>query len=372
MLILQRPWDSQPQEAILPASAWALDGVWFPGGGSGVVSRGTAVSVEGSAKGLVWSNVASTTAGISVVAGAELPTTECTVIFGGTVTTTGTGGDINTPNGTAATKLGGHFPFTDGKYYFDFGGNTAGTTRVNTAASVTRSSHDVIALTAGPRGMEIWQNGILLASNTATPTRTASTNDWGFQPQVVGGTRPPARWWMLALSSRQASPQQLSSLVSPEAAFAELLKPRCIYIPTSITSGGAYTLNLETGIYSFTGSDAVLLKNSQLTLDSGSYSLTGSNASLLKGLILEASSGTYTLSGSNASLLYTHLLSASNGTYTINGADATLTYTPASGIYTLNAETGTYLLTGSDVTFIDSGSEVTIKAGSWIRYRIIT
>jgi len=151
----------------------------------------------------------------------------------------------------------------------------------------------------------------------------------------------------------------------------QIFEPRHVYIPTSITSG-AYTLNLETGSYSFTGLDAVLLRNSQLTLDSGSYSLTGSNASLLKGLILEASSGTYTLSGSNASLLYTHLLSASSGTYTINGADATLTYTPASGTYTLNAESGTYLLAGSDVTFIYSGSEVTIKAGSWIRYRIIT
>jgi len=152
----------------------------------------------------------------------------------------------------------------------------------------------------------------------------------------------------------------------------QVFEPQNIHIPVSITSGGAYTLNLETGSYSFTGSDAVLLKNSQLTLDSGSYSLTGSNASLLKGLILEASSGTYTLSGSDASLLYTHLLSASSGTYTINGADATLTYTPTSGAYTLNAESGTYLLTGSDVTFIYSGSEVTIKAGSWIRYRIIT
>ena len=140
----------------------------------------------------------------------------------------------------------------------------------------------------------------------------------------------------------------------------------------SPVAGGAYTLNAETGVYSFTGTDATLLHNYALTLESASYSLTGSNATLLKGLILDAASGSYTLTGSNASLVYNKLLNASSGSYSVTGSDANLIYTPASGAYVLNAESGAYVLTGSDVTFAYSGGTVTLKAGSWIRYRIIT
>jgi len=152
----------------------------------------------------------------------------------------------------------------------------------------------------------------------------------------------------------------------------QLFEPQRVYIPVSITSGGAYALNLETGVYSFTGNAATLTKDSRLTLESGTYTLSGSNASLLKGLILEASSGSYSLTGSDASLFYTHLLNASSGSYSVTGSDATLTYTPTAGAYTLNLESGAYVLLGQDVTFVYSGSEVTLKAGSWIRYRIIT
>lgn len=166
-------------------------------------------------------------------------------------------------------------------------------------------------------------------------------------------------------------PNEIEARQISENYFASVFEYSNIKIPTSILSG-AYTLNLETGVYSFTGNAATLTKDSKLTLESGTYTLSGSNASLLKGLILEASSGSYSLSGSDASVLYTHLLNASSGSYSITGSNATLTYTPTSGAYTLNLESGAYLLTGSDVTFISSGAEVTIKAGSWIRYRIIT
>jgi len=375
MLIVHSPWDAQPQCGIAPAEAWNLNGLWFPGGAYPTIATlQTNVSIDVGINGLTWTNAAATNAAVILFSNSTmLPLTQATVILGGNTTTTAVNGDIGVNSATTTHRLGAHLPYTDNKVYWDFGGTGVGTTRLVTTGTVTRSENDVWALTTGPRGMEIWQNGLLIASNTAQPTRSVSTAEWGLGPQgLFSGTRPAGKWWMVGLSSRQAPTALLQKLTSPKAAFAELVDPIHRYIPISITSGGTYTLNLETGSYSFTGSDAVLLKNSQLTLDSGSYSLTGSNASLLKGLILEASSGTYTLSGSDASLLYTHLLSASSDTYTINGADATLTYTPASGTYTLNAESGTYLLTGSDVTFIYSGSEVTIKAGSWIRYRIIT
>lgn len=151
----------------------------------------------------------------------------------------------------------------------------------------------------------------------------------------------------------------------------QLFSPRRIWVPQTI-AGGVYTLNAETGAYTFTGSNATLLHNYNLTLESASYSLTGSNASLLKGLILDAASGSYTLTGNDATLVYNKLLNASSGSYSLAGADANLIYTPTSGAYVLNAGSGAYVLTGSDVTFAYSGGLVTLKAGSWIRYRIIT
>lgn len=184
-----------------------------------------------------------------------------------------------------------------------------------------------------------------------------SAGNWDVALYAHLLTRMPDAWC--------AKTSQLTSV------WDAVFQPRYVWMPQSIATG-AYTLNAETGAYTFTGSNATLLHNYALTLESASYSLTGSNATLLKGLILDAASGSYTLTGSDATFVYNKLLNASSGSYSVTGADANLIYTPATGAYTLNAESGAYLLTGSDVTFAYSGGLITLKAGSWIRYRIIT
>lgn len=73
-----------------------------------------------------------------------------------------------------------HLPFGDGKVYFDFGGASDGSTRLNVAGLTF--GKDTFALTTGPRGMEIWQNGILRASNAGNPTRSVATGNF-----VLGG-----------------------------------------------------------------------------------------------------------------------------------------------------------------------------------------
>lgn len=74
--------------------------------------------------------------------------------------------------------LGCHLPYSDGTVYWDYGGNTAGTTRLSVAG--LSFGDDVWVFTTGARGMEIWQNGILRASNAANPTRTNTAADWGL------------------------------------------------------------------------------------------------------------------------------------------------------------------------------------------------
>lgn len=75
-------------------------------------------------------------------------------------------------NGTNAIRCGAHIPYSDGTVYFDYGGLANGTTRVQ-VASLT-FGEDIWIITTGPRGMEIWQNGIKRASNSANPSRTAN------------------------------------------------------------------------------------------------------------------------------------------------------------------------------------------------------
>jgi len=403
MLILQRPWDTQPQGAVefsstlrqrpLIAGVGVTDfspekPVVLSNTGVGAYSEGigfdfNVTSNSQATARIAWtdSTLTSPSGAITVITSFNLRTPPSRANRG--VFSKYIGYDSGAVNHRSWSVYVDYQSHASNNYpRFSVSGN--GSTVVSTPAGVSLSNgaHTTVAVYSPSSRVALFLDGVLYGDNTTSVPASLFNSSYATSLGVQYSTTEPGApaqyclngtiglYALLPYAVTDAEGIEISRSLTNAANY--LLDPRRVYIPTSITSGGAYTLNLETGSYSFTGSDAVLLKNSQLTLDSSSYSLTGSNASLLKGLILEASSGTYTLSGSDASLLYTHLLSASSGTYTINGADATLTYTPASGTYTLNAESGTYLLTGSDVTFIYSGSEVTIKAGSWIRYRIIT
>lgn len=71
-----------------------------------------------------------------------------------------------------------HIPYNDGTVYWDLGGTGAGN-RVS-AAGLSFGADNWI-FTAGPRGQEIWQNGILRASNSNNPSRsTDSTMPFKF------------------------------------------------------------------------------------------------------------------------------------------------------------------------------------------------
>lgn len=61
--------------------------------------------------------------------------------------------------------------------YFYFGGNTEGVNQLSVAASGITFGDDFWCFTTGPRGMEIWQNGLLRGSNTANPTRATAAGE---------------------------------------------------------------------------------------------------------------------------------------------------------------------------------------------------
>lgn len=122
-------------------------------------------------------------------------------------------------------------------------------------------------------------------------------------------------------------------------------------LPLNLSIGGAYTVTALSGSYTLTGSSVTIAKSRVLTAAAGSYTLTGQNATI-----------TYSPTSTNYSV------TALPGSYTITGQSATIT---KSRIVTASA--GTYSVAGAAATIAYSGSNtITLKAGSWLRYRIIT
>lgn len=78
-------------------------------------------------------------------------------------------------------------PFSDGTVYWDFGGNS-GANRLSIGG--LSFGADRWMLSTGPRGMEIWQNGIKRASNGNNPTRTGSP----ATPFVLGAKSADAQF----------------------------------------------------------------------------------------------------------------------------------------------------------------------------------
>ena len=73
-------------------------------------------------------------------------------------------------------RCGVHGPYSDGTVYWDFGGVTEGATRLSVAGQTFGLS--TWAFTTGIRGMEIWKDGNIIASNTSNPSRIAVSNNF--------------------------------------------------------------------------------------------------------------------------------------------------------------------------------------------------
>lgn len=174
----------------------------------------------------------------------------------------------------------------------------------------------------------------------------------------------------------------------------QIFEPRHVFVPAAITSG-SYTITADNGTYSVAGQTATINKSRILTANQGSYTYTGQAATLLRNKVLVGAQGSYSITGQSATLLRSKQITADQGTYSISGQNATISYsggptnyslTADQGTYTytgqsatlarnklISASSGTYALSGQAATVAYSGSNIiTLKAGSWIRYRIIT
>src|SRR5574337_771877 len=107
-----------------------------------------------------------------------LPLTNCTIVIAlyKTDSTLRPCFHLGTASGLSSVECGMAIPYNDGKVYFDWGANrTEGTSRLSVAQTFTPMQRDVFAFSTGTRGMRIYRNGRLIASNTANPQRTSNT-----------------------------------------------------------------------------------------------------------------------------------------------------------------------------------------------------
>ena len=255
MLILERPWTRQPQVPVTLTSE-ARDGclLWgLPGVGDltqqrdikaayGLTNEGTVrapqISTLGRAYGFESASLAR-----SVLASTStwLPTTAYTVLvrvrFG---STTGTGTAVGAVAPTAS--LGADRCNLDmastTTLNFDFGGYAAGSTRISASTTMTDGQEACLVATAGPRGMEIWRDGILLASHTNAPTRVSGGSGFAVG-DTYGGSGGNQRYFAVVAWSRQL-PAGLCRKYSMD--YLATLAPRRIPIPTPAAAATAPTI----------------------------------------------------------------------------------------------------------------------------------
>ena len=143
------------------------------------------------------------------------PTQEVTVLLGYEKTdgvnriSAAFGQDAAGGTGSGGTRVSSHLPFQDGIVYWDFGGDQDNVTRLPVGG--LSFGNDIWAFTTGPRGMELWQNGVLRGSNAANPTRNVSDDNVTFG-KLNGTTSDLALYKFFFVYWRQLKPSEISEL----------------------------------------------------------------------------------------------------------------------------------------------------------------
>jgi len=136
-------------------------------------------------------------------------------------------------------RCGALIPFSDGVVYWDFGGFTEDVTR-ESIGGLTTSGYHPWAFTTGPRGMEIWQDGIRKSANSANPTRSAQAQAWQLGTSVTVGSDLANYYWFFA-HRFQLPPDLVREIcLAPFGVLVEPQAPRRTFIIPG-SGGGAAT-----------------------------------------------------------------------------------------------------------------------------------
>jgi hypothetical protein len=272
-----------------------------------------------------------------------LPTGAVSIVLSGK-------GDTSYDFGILATtslnqRCGGHVPIPGDKVYWDYGGATEGSTRLS-VAGLSYSEFDTFIFTAGPRGMEIWQNGRLCASNAASPTRADVASPWGIgaNSNNPAGTSQYASIYAVGLARRQIS-REWCERISRNVWDGAFAPSRRVWVQLGPAAGGGAvtgTASITQSPQTLTGTGTVAVAGTINKTPAAQTATTASAVAIAGTLNKTQAAQTVTTAGSVAV----------SGTFNKTPAAQTLTATGtvASGV------TGTASITPAAQTVTGSGA----------------
>ena len=134
---------------------------------------------------------------------------QVTVLLGGSVRS-GTDSPVFTTDSASTNAANVYLPYSDGNLYWRWGGEVAGSSSLS-VGGLSFSEADMWALTAGPRGMEVWKNGTRVAYQSGSASRTADTTQLRLGYFVGAATVANLSLSMLAVLPRQLDTNFLAS-----------------------------------------------------------------------------------------------------------------------------------------------------------------
>jgi hypothetical protein len=223
----------------------------------------------------------------------------------------------------------------DSNVYWRWGPNETPGTSSLSVAGLSFAASDWWAFTVGARGMEVWQNGLLVGSNSGTSTRTSNAALPAFVGlNAIGYTQ--VRFSMLATFNQQM-PTAFLRQRQYWGIFAPQRTPRYFLATvTSISGTASITLGAltssATGTVAIAGTSSVTL-GAVTASAAGTLALSGSAAVTL-GAVTSSAAGTLAIAGASAVTLGA-LTSSATGTLALSG-----TLAVTLGAVTLSASGG--------------------------------
>jgi hypothetical protein len=152
-------------------------------------------------------------------------------------------------NNTVNERILGFLPHHGGNgTFFDWGGDVGGTSRLYLSGQlIANYGDDVLILTVGPRGMELWRNGRLVGNQSGAAARVQTNDGQEFRLGAGGGTNAAATDFSLAITwARQLSVGEIASLWDdPEVLFrpGRVLRSPAVQtaVPASDVDAGTWT-----------------------------------------------------------------------------------------------------------------------------------
>lgn len=158
-------------------------------------------------------------------------------------TTLRSAGHWGTANGTGTDPCGVFWPLNDGNGYFDFAGQSNGTSRLTiTPLGNNSARYEVFVFRVHPKDMRAYRNGARIGKTAGTtPTRTDAGTTFRLNKHTSGGQLGDKQWIELFALIHMALPEEvcLDLSINPWGMFESELAFRSIFIPATAGDGSA-------------------------------------------------------------------------------------------------------------------------------------